>query len=582
MQSSMQKVRGGGSGLTAALGRRTTTGHAHLAQALHGYGVSHTFMVPTVAVPALAEMSALGIVGVMTHGEKSAAYMADGYARATGRPSVCLAQSVGSANLAAGLREPWLMGSPVIAITGGRDPLTSHRHLYQETEDFELYRRMTKFNAEVDDVRRVPDLLRQAFRAATTGRPGPVHLQLRGRGGEMLGDELEADAPVAEPRFAAAPPFRPVPDDAALRDALDLLAAGERPVILAGGGARVSGAHAVLLALAERLGIPVATSFTGKGLVDERHPLALGCLGSTSRPSANRAVAEADVVLVVGSRLGSQVTDNYRLPKRQATVIQLDLDPQELGRNHPNAVSLLGDARAGLARLLELSDTSGDHAAWRARAAGFVREFRAEKAPLLASDARPIRPERLCHELGRALPADAVVVVDTGHSGLWTAPLLDLLPSHTFLRAGGTLGWAFPAALGAKCAVGERHVVCFTGDGGFYYHLAELETAARHGIAAVIVVNDNVSLSQDMQHFEGAFGGPGDPACERMWRFRDVSLAEVARELGCFGARVEAPEEIAGALAEALVCGRPAVVEVMTDVMALPDIPYGGVEFYSR
>jgi acetolactate synthase-1/2/3 large subunit len=130
--------------------------------------------------------------------------------------------------------------------------------------------------------------------------------------------------------------------------------------------------------------------------------------------------------------------------------------------------------------------------------------------------------------------------------------------------------------------VGDRPVVCFTGDGGFYYHLAELETAARYGIAAVIVVNNNVSLSQDMSHFEGAFGGPGDPACDRMWRFRDVSLSAVARELGCFGARVEEPGEIGPAIEAALGSGRPAVVEVMTDVMALPDVPHGGVEFYSR
>ena len=194
----------------------------------------------------------------------------------------------------------------------------------------------------------------------------------------------------------------------------------------------------------------------------------------------------------------------------------------------------------------------------------------------------PIRPERLCAELTRALPDDAVLVVDTGHAALWTAAMVDVGPTQTFLRAGGTLGWSFPAALGAKCAVGDRPVVCFTGDGGFYYHLAELETAARYGIPAVVVVNNNVALSQDMTHFEGAFGGPGDPACDRMWRFRDAPLSEIASELGCFSRRVTDPGEIGEAITEALDAGRPAVVEVMTDVMALPDIPHGGVEFYSR
>jgi acetolactate synthase-1/2/3 large subunit len=461
--------------------------------------------------------------------------------------------------------------------------MTAYRHLYQETDDFTLYAPLVKSNTEVDDVVRLPDLLRQAFRAATTGAPGPVHLQLRGRGAQVLEDTIEGvTGAVAEARFASVPPFRPVPADLDIRAALELLAAGARPVILAGGGARVSGAQAELRELAELLAIPVVTSFTGKGLIDERHELALGCVGSTSRPSANRAVAEADVVLVLGSRLGSQVTDNYRLPAPEVAVIQLDIDAAELGRNYPNRVSLLGDVRAGLRRMIELAEPGTRRTEWLATTAEYVRAFRAEKAALLTSDAVPIRPERLCRELTAALPADAVLVVDTGHAAIWTASMIDLQPTQAFLRAGGTLGWAFPAALGAKCGVGDRPVVCLTGDGGFYYHLSELETAARHGINAVIVVNNNVALSQDMTHFESAFGGPGRPACDRMWRFRDAPLADIARALGCFATRVVEPGEIGAAIADAIAARRPAIVEVMSDVMALPDVPHGGVEFYSR
>lgn len=571
--------------MTLAANHRTVTGNEYLAEALGAYGVTHVFMVPTVAVPALAALSRLGVEGVMTHSEVSAAYMADGYARVTNRPGVCMAQSVGAANLAAGLRDASLMSTPVVALTGGSDPLTSHRHLYQEIDDFALYGPVTKFNARIDDVRRVPDLLRQAFRAATTGAPGPVHLRLRGRGGDVLSDPLptaDVIGPAAEARFGSVPPFRPVPAEADLREALDVLASAHRPVILAGGGARVSGARSELLELAVRLAVPVATSFTGKGLIAEDHELALGVVGASSRPSANRAVAEADVVFVVGSRLGSQVTDNYRLPGPGAQVIQLDIDGEELGRNHPNRVSLLGDVRAGLRRMLELAAPGARREEWLATTSGYVQEFRADKADVLGSDAVPIRPERLAAELTRALPQDAVLVVDTGHAGIWTASMVDIQPSQTLLRAGGTLGWAFPAALGAKCGAGDRPVVAFVGDGGFYYHLAELETAARHGIAAVIVVNNNVSLSQDMVHFESAFGGPGDPACDRMWRFRDASLTDLAEEMGCFAVRVDEPAAIGSAIAAALAAGRPAVVDVRTDVMALPDVPHGGVEFYSR
>ena len=228
------------------------SGGEHLAHALSEYGVTHVFMVPTVAVPALAAMSRLGVVGVMTHSEAAAAYMADGYARAAGRPGVCMAQSVGAANLAAGLRDASLMGTPVLAVTGGRAPETVHRHLYQEIDDFQMFAPLVKFNAEVDDAGRVPDLLRQAFRVATTGAPGPVHLRLRGRGGQVLDEPTSSDpGPLAEPAFSAVPPFRPVPGDEELRAALDLLASAERPVIVAGGGARVSGAQAELLELAD-------------------------------------------------------------------------------------------------------------------------------------------------------------------------------------------------------------------------------------------------------------------------------------------------------------------------------------------
>jgi acetolactate synthase-1/2/3 large subunit len=566
-------------------GKTTVSGSRYLAEAFHASGVTHVFMVPTVAVAALYEMDTLGVQGIMTHGEKTAAYMADGYARASGRVGICMAQTIGAANLAAGLREPRMMGSPVIAMTGGRDPMTKYKHVYQEIEDFPIFETLTKWNAEVDDLRRVPDMVRQAFRAATTGMPGPVHLELRGSAGQVLMGDLEIDldqSPMSEPQYTSAPAFRPVPPEDALRAALAVLTEAARPVILAGGGTRTSGGQAALLALATRTGIPVATTLTAKGVIDETHPLAVGVVGASSRPSANRAVAEADVVLVVGSQLGSQATDQFRLPGPAARIVQIDIDPEELGRNRPNVVSLFGDARETLAALAALADEGEGREEWQATVAGYVAAFRAEKADLWASDAVPIRPERLCAEVTKALPDDGVLVVDTGHAGIWTAGLIDLKPGQDILRAGGSLGWSFPASLGAKCAVPERAVVCFTGDGGFYYHLGELETAARHGINTVVVINDNVSLSQDMRIFERAFGGEGIPAADRLWAFNDVNLASVAEQFGVLSLRVEQPGEIGDAIETALGAGRPAIVDVRTDVQALPDPPLGGVDFYSN
>src|ERR1700686_4673738 len=217
------------------------TGAQVLADMLQGYGVTHVFFVPAVLRRTFAEIERrTNIVPVRTHGEKSAAYMADGYARASGRPGVCGAQVIGALNLAAGLRDAWLGHSAVIAFTGGRDPKTKFRKVYQEIDDLPAFETVTKWNATVDAVERIPDMLRQAFRAAVSGASGPVHLQFRGNEGQI--DQEEADMePFCEPRFAQVPPFRPEPDVASVRTALMLLQEAQKPVIVAGGGGRASG-----------------------------------------------------------------------------------------------------------------------------------------------------------------------------------------------------------------------------------------------------------------------------------------------------------------------------------------------------
>lgn len=557
------------------------SGSRYLAEALHAYGLSHVFMVPTVAVPALAEMDTLGITGIMTHGEKAAAYMADGYARVTRRPGVCLAQTIGSANLAAGLRDAYMAGSPVIAITGGTRPGSRYRHVYQEIEDFPLYEPLTKFNAHIDDVGRLPDLLRQAFREATSGASGPVHLEIQGLGADLLTGDLSIDnstGPLAEPRFSRVPAFRPAPEDDLVREAIGLLSTARRPIIVAGGGLVSSGAGSELAELARRLMIPVATSLNAKGSIDETDPLAVGVVGSYSRTCAMQALSDADLVFFIGSHSGSQVTDQWRLPPLGATVIQLDIDPRELGRNYPNAVSLNGDARTTLRRMMELAEPVTDRHEWLETVAEYVRAWRAFQRPKLESDDAPIRPERLCNEITKVLPDDGILVCDTGHAGIWVGSMIDLHPGQSFLRCAGSLGWAFPAALGAKCAQPDRSVICFTGDGGFYYHLAELETAARYGINAVIVVNNNRSLSQDKKVFRNAWDGSARG--DSMWVFQDINLAAIATDLGCASIRVTSPEEIGDALKVGLEMDKPVIIDVVTDIGALPDPPFGGRDFY--
>ena len=524
------------------------TGNQFLAEALSAYEVTHIFYVPSVLGGAMPLLHQKGIKTVITHGEKAAAYMADGYARASHKPGIALCQDIGTTNLAAGLRDPFMACSPVIAITGGQADQPRYRHAYQNAEDFSAWQGVTKANFSVDTVERLPDLLRQAFRVATTGTPGPVHLELKGNAGQML--EREADFElVFDERFKQYPAFRPEPDEADISAAAELLAKAERPIIVAGGGVTASGAGPEVVKLAERLSIPVATSLNAKEIMPDDHPLAIGVPGSYSRWSANRAVSEADLVVFIGSHTGGQVTNAWQIPAIGTSVIQVDIDEAELGRNYPNAASIHGDAKVSVQRLIDAVESQPPRQTWLERVQALDRQYWAESDPLRNSDAVPLRPERICRELNEWLPAESTLVCDTFHAAIWTAQMVRLKEGQKYVRCAGSLGWGLPGTLGVKAAWPDKPVVGFTGDAGFYYHLPELETAARMGLNAVMVVNNNYS------------GGVGETSPFH----KDVSFARIAEDLGCFGVRVEKPEAIRGALDAALASGRPAVVELVSD-----------------
>ena len=393
--------------------RKKMLGAECMADMLRGYGVTHVFHVPAVLRRSFVEMERRSdIKRLHVHGEKSAAYMADGYARATGKPGICMAQVIGALNLAAGLRDAWLAHSPVIAMTGGREPRTKFRKVYQEVDDMPAFEPVTKFNATVDDVSRFPDMIRQAFRAAVSGTPGPVHLQFRGNEGQVDAEEAEME-PLCELQFSHVPPFRPEPDQASVRAALEHLQAAERPVIVAGGGVRASGARAESVALAEALQIPVATSLNGKDTIPSTHPLSVGVVGSYSRESANRVVNRADLVCFIGSESGGMTTHFWAVPPIGTPAIQIDIDAEALGRQLSAARRRQrrrqGDARPHACRCRPRQ---------RRQAKGLDRgdrqnrrEWRTSTARCWTSDAVPIRPERICHELSRHVPDDAIVVV---------------------------------------------------------------------------------------------------------------------------------------------------------------------------
>ena len=547
------------------------TGAECLADMLAGYGVTHVFMVPAVLRRTFAEMERrTSIKRIHTHGEKSAAYMADGYARASGRPGICMAQVIGALNLAAGLRDAWLAHSPVIAMTGGRDAKTKFRKVYQEVDDLPAFEPVTKFNAAVDDVARFPDMVRQAFRVATSGTPGPVHLQFRGNEGQVDAEEAEME-PLVETQFAKVPPFRPHPGEGSIRAALICLQQAERPVIVAGGGVRASGANAELVALAEALQIPVATSLNGKDTIPGMHPLSVGVVGSYSRESANRVVNRADLVCFIGTETGGMTTHFWAVPAIGIPAVQIDIDAEALGRNYPLKAAVNGDAKVTLAAMLARAnrESAAKRKPWVEEAQSLCRAWREKYRAALTSDAVPIRPERICHELTQHVPDDAIVVVDTGHAGMWMGGMYDLRTPQSYMRSAGHLGWAFPAGLGAKCACPERPVVTFTGDAGFWYHIGELETAVRWKMNAVTVVNNNGGGNQSKRGFDRAYGGEQTAQARELWTYTKTNFARIAEDIGALGLRVEKPGDFAPALAKALAANRPAVIDVVTDIEAI-------------
>ncbi|HEY8290513.1 MAG TPA: thiamine pyrophosphate-binding protein [Acetobacteraceae bacterium] len=543
------------------------TGAEYLARSLAANGTSHVFFIDAVLRRTLIELGTLGVTRVLGHSEKAVAYMADGYARIAGRPGICFAQSVGAANLAAGLQDAYLGRSPVIAMTGRKQSSMQHRNAYQEIPHHPLFAPVTKFSAEVDQAADLPRLMRQAWREAMSGTPRPAHLDLNGLQGEVIETEMVRDEPTADPAFRLAmPPHRPVPADQDIERAAARLRSARRIAIVAGAGALASGAGKELLALGEALAAPIATSLGGRGLIPTRHRLSVGCAGNYAAPPANQIVHEAELVVFVGCHTGDQVTHTWRIPAIETPCIQIDIDPLELGRSYADTLGLMGDPKATLAKLLTAIGGQPRDTAFADRAAGIVAAWREARASALASNATPIWPDRLCDEITRALPHDGIVVADTGYSGIWSSTLIELNGAgQTYLRAAGSLGWSFPAALGAKCAAPNRKVICWSGDGAIYYHLIELETARRRGIAVVLVVNNNSGFGQGWPNIQRQQGNkPGD--VRDLVRFGPTNFADVARVFGLRGIRVEEPSQIAPALRDALASDETVVVDVATDI----------------
>lgn len=549
-----------------------------LAALLAEHGVRHVFGVPGGQTLALYDgiLDQAGLTHVLTRDERSAAYAADGYARVTGRAGVCDATvGPGAAKLPSGLSESLGASVPVVALVSDLPArLAPHRYrgaASQALDQAGLLAPVTKWQATVPIAEVLPALVRQAFRVAVTGRPGPAVLFLPQ---DMLDGAVPDGATAGlagSARFGRFPPFRPVPEQADLAAAAAVLRAAERPFILAGGGVQHSGAGPELTKLAERASAAVGSTLSGKGAIAEDHPLSVGVTGSMGSTAAAAALAEADVVLLAGCKAGGGATYGWTLPRADQAVLQLDLDPAELGRAFPLRAALLGDARAGLTALLAALDTAGeataepDRSAWRDRVAGLTGAWRAARDTERASDQVPIAPQRVLAELEATLGPDDVLICDASLASGWGGVYLEQRrPGRRVLcpRGQAGLGYALPAAIGVATA-GHRTVV-LTGDGALGYAAGELATVAELGLPVTVVVLNNRSLGWIRWYRRITFG--------RGWEdddFADVAFSDIAHGFGLHAARVGEPGRLAGALHDALA-GPPALLDVVTDAWQTP------------
>lgn len=521
-------------------------------------------------------LESLGIRQVLGRSEASAVYMADAYARMRGRPAfVYGAYGPGAANIAGALAEPLWSSSPVIALVSVMGRGERHRREYQELDQMPLFASVTKWGAEVSVAAQVPRFIREAARQSIMGTPGPVYL---GIPSDVFEEEVPGYAEPEAPKEATslARP-RPAPSDADATEALRALTGASRPVILAGNGIHHSGAYAPLLEVAERLGIPIATSSAGKGSLPETHDLALGTVGRYSRDYANAAVRDADVILAIGTQLGGQVTNAYSLVSPNAKLIHVTVDGGSIGLNFRTHLGVVADARTFLEALLAVCDREDAKASSGAteylQTLTSKRQAWHERRSALAArdgnDARPMRPEAVMTALNEQIDDDMVVIGDTGYAAAWAGTIAELrVAGRNFLRSDGSLGWAFPGALGAQLASPEKRVICVTGDGGFGYHIGELETALRLNLPVVVIVLNNQTLAFEA-HVQSLIYGREVPEVND---FSDVDYGKVARAFGVAGVRVSSVAEFTKALADALSRRVPIVIDALIDREAIPPV----------
>jgi len=542
------------------------TGAQILLECLEREGVEVIFGYPGgQVIPIYDALYDAKIKNILVRHEQGAVHAADGYARSTGKIGVCLATSgPGATNLVTGIATAYMDSVPLVAITGQVPTSLLGCDSFQEADITGITIPITKHNFLVKDIKDIPRVVKEAFHIAGTGRPGPVLIDIA-KDITTLTDEFEY------PETVNLPGYKPnyIGNVRQVKDAVDTILKAKQPVLYVGGGAVSSGAHQEVLRLAETLDIPVTTTLMGLTAFPSRHPLSLGMLGMHGTAYANFAVCEADVLIAVGARFDDRVTGNLDTFAPKAKVVHIDIDPAEIGKNVNVDVPIVGDAKTVLEMILErvMPQTRPE---WHAK----IRAWK--EAYPLKYETTGLKPQRVIETIHQITNGDAIICTEVGQHQMWTAQFYPFSRPRSLVTSGGlgTMGFGFPAAIGAQVGNPDRLVINIAGDGSFQMNIQELGTAVAHHIPVKVIILNNFYLGMVRQWQEFFF----QKRYSATVLDSNPDFVKIAEAYGASGFRITRPEELVETLKKALNTPGPVVVDCHVDreENVLPMVPAGG------
>jgi len=529
------------------------SGAKALIESLKREMVSAIFGIPGGAnLPIYDALYDSGIRHILARHEQSAAHMADGFGRVARRPGVCFATSgPGATNLVTGIATAYMDSTPMVAVTGQVPLAMIGRDAFQETDIIGISTPITKYNMQPRNAAEIPSVVKKAFYLASTGRPGPVLI-------DVPKDVQTGVAEMVFPESVTVRGYNPrvEPDPVAIERAADLLLSAERPMIMSGGGTIISGGFAELQAVAEFLNAPVVTTFKGKGSFPENHVLSLGPIGMHGHPEANRLILEADVLLAVGARFSDRSVGRFDEFGTNMKIIHIDVDPSEIGKNKSVELAVVGDVKVSLAMLGQALIRKGPRKkegnSWLAHVSEVKKQFRSEPVKINAA--------KILKCLRSVLPDKAIALTEVGQCQMWASLHFDVhMPGTFFSSTGlGTMGFGFPASIGAKVAAPDRPVVDIAGDGSFNMTENSLATCVQENIPVIVVIMNNSALGMVVQWQRMFYGR----------RLIGVQLqgtpdfVKVAEAYGAQGIRAQSEEEFQKAMRVALKSEIVTVIDV--------------------